>query len=126
MRLNAARQLALRIPFSQILQLRLDQDGQNEIDTAWIFDQDEDFWASQLETTTGDYQLSPTQLAAQARTFRDLESLVKALDTMETIASLAELSRECVYHLYSKRRILAANRIKGSFGEARFLEQSRE
>lgn len=63
-----------------------------------LWNEDTDFWASQIEPLDA-AQISPSQLASEARTLRDLESLVKVLDTMETVASLAELSRECVSSL---------------------------
>ncbi|KAM0517962.1 hypothetical protein ACHAQF_008702 [Verticillium nonalfalfae] len=93
MRLNAARQLANRVTMSQVLQQRISPGGQEEADIAQVPDIDDAFWADQLEAI-GDRQTSSRLLATQARIFRDLECLVKALDTMETIASLTELSRE--------------------------------
>ncbi|KAM0329777.1 hypothetical protein ACHAQA_003941 [Verticillium albo-atrum] len=93
MHLNAARQLANRVSLGHVLQQRISPDGQDEADLAFVPDYDDDFWADQLGSI-GDARISPRQLAVQARTFRDLECLVKALDTMETIASLTELSRE--------------------------------
>ncbi|KAM0274250.1 hypothetical protein ACHAQH_008032 [Verticillium albo-atrum] len=93
MRLNAARQLANRVSLGQVLQQRINPDTQDELELAFVPDIDDPFWTDQLETI-GDTQNSPKQVAIQARTFRDLECLVKALDTMETIASLTELSRE--------------------------------
>ncbi|KAG7133298.1 Nucleoporin NUP84 like protein [Verticillium longisporum] len=93
MRLNAARQLANRVTMSQVLQQRISPGGQEEADIAHVPDIDDAFWADQLEAI-GDRQTSSRLLATQARIFRDLECLVKALDTMETIASLTELSRE--------------------------------
>lgn len=94
MRLNAARQLASRIPIASVLQLRLELlDGQEEVDTFWIPDENDAFWTAQVDVP-GQTRVSAHQLAVQARSFRDLECLVKALDAMETIASLMELSRE--------------------------------
>ncbi|KAG7104365.1 Nucleoporin NUP84 like protein [Verticillium longisporum] len=93
MRLNAARQLANRVTMSQVLQQRISLGGQEEADIAHVPEIDDAFWADQLEAI-GDRQTSSRLLATQARIFRDLECLVKALDTMETIASLTELSRE--------------------------------
>lgn len=66
---------------------------QDANDTWWT--EDAEFWAGQIEAS-GAKSLSPSQLAMEARAFRDLECLVKALDTMETIASLTELSKEYV------------------------------
>ncbi|KAL0939418.1 nuclear pore complex protein nup107 [Colletotrichum truncatum] len=90
MHLNAARSLASRVPFSAIMRQRVDFPDQEENDL-WL--EDMEFWASQIEPADAT-QLLPSRLASEARTLRELECLVKALDTMETIASLAELSRE--------------------------------
>lgn len=70
-------------------------EGQDETDAFWLPDDEDVFWADQMEAPAS-ARLSPRQLATQARTYRDLECLVKALDAMETIASLTELSREYV------------------------------
>lgn len=69
--------------------------GIDEFDSSWVPEKDDGFWAEQLGSSKH-IRMSHTQLANQARIFRDLECLVKALDSMETIASLMELSRECV------------------------------
>ncbi|GKT48393.1 nucleoporin NUP84 [Colletotrichum spaethianum] len=91
MRLNAARSLASRVSFSAIMRQKVEFPEQDENDHWWP--EDAEFWASQIEVA-GAKNLSPSQLALEARAFRELECLVKALDTMETIASLAELSKE--------------------------------
>ncbi|KAK2002863.1 hypothetical protein LX36DRAFT_707547 [Colletotrichum falcatum] len=91
MRLNAARSFASRVSFSTIMRQRVELHEQDANDSWWP--EDAEFWAAQIETTDAK-SLSPSQLASEARAFRELECLVKALDTMETIASLAELSKE--------------------------------
>ncbi|KAJ0167155.1 Nucleoporin NUP84 [Colletotrichum tanaceti] len=91
LRLNAARSFASRVSFSTIMAHRVEFAEQDANDTWWT--EDAEFWAGQIEAS-GAKSLSPSQLALEARSFRDLECLVKALDTMETIASLTELSRE--------------------------------
>ncbi|KAK2021487.1 hypothetical protein LX32DRAFT_249425 [Colletotrichum zoysiae] len=91
MRLNAARSFASRISFNTIMRQRIELPGQDDNDSWWP--EDLEFWAGQIEAA-GAKSLSPSQIASEARAFRELECLVKALDTMETIASLAELSRE--------------------------------
>ncbi|KAF6840136.1 nuclear pore complex protein nup107 [Colletotrichum plurivorum] len=90
MHLNAARSFANRVSFRAIMRQRVDFPDQDDND---LWTEDTDFWASQIEPIDA-AQISPSQLASEARTVRDLESLVKVLDTMETVASLAELSRE--------------------------------
>ncbi|GKT55517.1 nuclear pore complex protein NUP107 [Colletotrichum tofieldiae] len=91
MRLNAARSFANRVSFSIIMRQRVEFSEEDENDHWWP--EDAEFWAGQIEAA-GVKSLSPGQLALEARAFRELECLVKALDTMETIASLAELSKE--------------------------------
>lgn len=56
---------------------------------------DVDFWAQQLEQS-GIRNARPEQVMADARNYRELETLVKALDSLETIASLVHLSTEYV------------------------------
>ncbi|CAI0641280.1 unnamed protein product [Colletotrichum noveboracense] len=90
MRLNAARSFANRVPFSVIMRQKIDTSDQDEIDA---LSEDVEFWTSHIGSADA-ARLSAGQLASNARTLRDLECLVKALDTMETIASLAELSKE--------------------------------
>ncbi len=108
MRLNAARQLANRVPISSILRVRIgSMEDHDEPDYFWVPDEEDGFWADQIDATTLSGP-SPRQLAAHARTFRDLECLVKALDAMETIASLTELSREYVASPH-REIVLAAN-----------------
>ncbi|KAK1599930.1 107-domain-containing protein [Colletotrichum navitas] len=91
MRLNAARNFANRVSFSTIMRQRVELPEQDDNDPWWP--DDAEFWAGQIEAV-GAKSLSPSQIASAARAFRELECLVKALDTMETIASLAELSKE--------------------------------
>ncbi|ROT40093.1 hypothetical protein SODALDRAFT_332255 [Sodiomyces alkalinus F11] len=93
MHLNAARQLANRVSFHQILQQRLDPRLRNDLELSWVLEEDEHFWATQL-TSTDNQDLSPVRLVIEARILRDLEYLVRTLDTMETIAALTVLSRE--------------------------------
>lgn len=78
-----------RVPFSSIIEIEEHEDTE----ASWI--NDPDFWAQQLEQN-GIQDISPQQVASHARNFRDLESLVRALDSLETIGSLAELSEEYV------------------------------
>ncbi|WDK13606.1 hypothetical protein CGRA01v4_04887 [Colletotrichum graminicola] len=98
MRLNAARSFANRVPFSTIMRQRVELPEQDDNDPWWP--EDAEFWAGQIEAA-GAKSLSPSQIASEARAFRELECLVKALDTMETIASLAELSKEWVETIFS-------------------------
>ena len=55
--------------------------------------QDIEYWAEQVaqSASTG---ISAQQAMTDARDFRDLEALVKALDNVETMSSLAEISPE--------------------------------
>ncbi|KAK7398017.1 Nucleoporin nup84 [Neonectria punicea] len=88
MHLNAARQLMKRVPFTGVLSGLVEQE---ELEAAWF--EDPEFWAQQLERS----QLSDVtaqQVTADARNFRELEALVRALDSLETIASLVELVGE--------------------------------
>ncbi|KAH6895152.1 nuclear pore protein 84/107 [Thelonectria olida] len=86
--LDAARQLMKRVPFGEIVAALT---GQDEIDNYWFGDIT--FWAQQLEN----HQIpdvKPERVASDARNYRELESLVQALDSMETVASMAHLATE--------------------------------
>lgn len=87
MHLNAARQLMKRVPFVDVLT------GFTEQDEAGTWFEDNELWTQQLERS-GITGVTAEQVAADARNFRELESLVRALDSLETIASLVELSGE--------------------------------
>ncbi|KAL2757199.1 hypothetical protein ACRALDRAFT_1049406 [Sodiomyces alcalophilus JCM 7366] len=95
MHLNAARQLANRVPVHRILQHRGHAGRQDELDTLWVPDKATEFWATRL-ASVNNLDMSPGYLATQARIFRDMEYLVRTLDTMETIAALTVLSGEWV------------------------------
>lgn len=91
MHLNASRQLVQRVQFSTILRTRilgLDYDEPDSINL-----HDVGFWASHLNSMPA-FVGTPAQVASDARNFQELEGLVLALDTMETLASIARLSRE--------------------------------
>lgn len=87
MHLNAARQLMKRVPFVDVLT------GFTEQHEAGTWFEDNELWTQQLERS-GITGVTAEQVAADARNFRELECLVRALDSLETIASLVELSGE--------------------------------
>ncbi|UKZ77966.1 hypothetical protein TrVFT333_005700 [Trichoderma virens FT-333] len=87
-RLGAARRLFERISFEKIIQ---GISGQEETDDIWY--EDVDFWAKLLERSEVS-NMTPEKVQAEARKFRGLEALVKALDGLETIASLMLISTE--------------------------------
>lgn len=76
-----------RVQFDAILQNVSDQ----EIDFVML--DDVDFWAQQLDDSsiTG---AVPEQVMTDARDYRELEYLARALDSLETMGSLIELSKE--------------------------------
>lgn len=88
--LGAARRLVEKISFEKIIQ---GISGQEETDIAWF--EDVDYWARLLERSEIT-NVNPERVMAEARTFRTLEGLVKALDALETVASLMLLSTEYV------------------------------
>lgn len=91
MQLNAARQIMERVPFSSILR---DITDQEVTDGAWF--NELELWEEQLENI-GAQHLSAEQVMRDARNFRELEALVAALDSLETMAGLAVISQEYVY-----------------------------
>ncbi len=92
-----------RVQFDSILQNVTDQ----EI-TDWATLDDIDFWAQQLEES-GITTATPEEVMTSARNYRELECLAKALDGLETLGSLIELSTEYVKCLKSVK--LAANNV---------------
>ncbi|KAF5025275.1 hypothetical protein F66182_2660 [Fusarium sp. NRRL 66182] len=89
MHLNAARQLMKRVPYLDVLQAAT-SDSDEEGD--W-YDDVPGFWAKHLDQR-GIRDVTPQQARSDARNFRELENLVRALDSLETVASFAELTNE--------------------------------
>jgi hypothetical protein len=65
------------------MKLKLKHLPPDDMDASWF--EDAEIWGSEL---------IDRELALNARNFWELESLVRVLDTMETVASLAQLTRE--------------------------------
>jgi nuclear pore complex protein Nup107 len=107
MHLNAARQLMKRVPFADVLQAATEDSG----DETDMYEDAPEFWAKQLERR-GIRDVTAQQALSDARKFRELEYLVRALDSLETVASLAELTNE--YVLYAKIHMSNANRSQGA------------
>lgn len=80
-----------RVPFSDMLRRIMEQD---EADVPQI--DDVRFWEDQLERSNI-LDEKPEQVVSDARNYRDLEAIVAALDSLETIASLVILSAEYVH-----------------------------
>ncbi|PKS11845.1 hypothetical protein jhhlp_001139 [Lomentospora prolificans] len=91
MYLNSARTFAQRINFSAILSYQAENTGDDHEGSPDLADIT--FWAQKLSSLPA-FSGSPAQVAADARNFRELEALVRALDTMETLASLEQLAKE--------------------------------
>ncbi|KAM5524648.1 hypothetical protein FOXYSP1_00691 [Fusarium oxysporum f. sp. phaseoli] len=89
MHLSAARQLMKRVPFSEVLHAATEESG----DEMELYEDIPEFWARQLDRR-GIRDVTPQQALSDARNFRELENLVRALDSLETVASLAELTNE--------------------------------
>jgi nuclear pore complex protein Nup107 len=86
MRLNAARACSYRVPFAEIVRKMTGMPVPDDFSISWF--EGVDFRGSGLDSEAS------ITIAVEARNFYELECLVKALDTMETLASLAELSKE--------------------------------
>ncbi|KHN98548.1 nuclear pore complex protein Nup107 [Metarhizium album ARSEF 1941] len=86
-RLNAARRLMQNVSFSEVMRGTMDHDD------GYVMHEDADFWARQLQLS-GIEGARPEQVMTDARNYRELEALVKALDNLETMASLAVISRD--------------------------------
>lgn len=98
MRLRAARSFCSRVPVKEIVLAKSNiplaaaaEDG----DTAWF----EDFESAEFsEEFLEECNLGSDELITQVKNLWELECLVRALDSMETLSSLAEISREYVGH----------------------------
>ncbi|KAF4998087.1 hypothetical protein FGRMN_3384 [Fusarium graminum] len=89
MHLSAARQLMKRVSFADALQAATNESG----DETELYEDVPEFWVKHLDRT-GIRDVTPQQVLSDARKFRELENLVRALDSLETVASLAELTNE--------------------------------
>ncbi|KAF5719291.1 hypothetical protein FMUND_4787 [Fusarium mundagurra] len=89
MHLSAARQLMKRVPFSEVLHAATEENS----DEMELYEDIPEFWARQLDRR-GIRDVTPQQALSDSRNFRELENLVRALDSLETVASLAELTNE--------------------------------
>jgi nuclear pore complex protein Nup107 len=88
MHLLAARRLMERVSFHEIMQGTGLDDDDEAMDRIT-------FWSDQLKEKNIT-SVAPEKVMADARNFRELESLVRALDSLETIGSLVEISAEYV------------------------------
>ncbi|KAJ6445572.1 nuclear pore complex protein [Purpureocillium lavendulum] len=86
--LLAARKLMERVQFDSILQNITNQEVMD-----WATLDDVDFWAQQLEES-GITTATPEEVMTNARNFRELECLAKALDGLETLGSMVAISAE--------------------------------
>lgn len=97
MRLRAARALLNRVPVKDIILEKTDiplgtpnEDGD---DTTWF----EEFESTEFPNEfLEECKLSSEALITKVRNLWELECLVRALDSMETLSSLAEINREYV------------------------------
>uniref|UniRef100_A0A0B7KDA5 Nuclear pore complex protein n=2 Tax=Bionectria ochroleuca TaxID=29856 RepID=A0A0B7KDA5_BIOOC len=86
MHLLAARRLMERVSFHEIMQGTGLDDDDEAMDRIT-------FWSDQLKEKNIT-SVAPEKVMADARNFRELESLVRALDSLETIGSLVEISAD--------------------------------
>jgi nuclear pore complex protein Nup107 len=101
MHLSAARQLMKRVPFSEVLHAATEESG----DEMELYEDIPEFWARQLDRR-GIRDVTPQQALSDARNFRELENLVRALDSLETVASLAELTNEYATHARADKAMM--------------------
>lgn len=88
MHLNAARRLMERVPFADVLRVTT---GQEDLDESYY--DDIEFWTQQLEQNKIT-NVTPEEVMSDAHNFRELEALVKALDSLETMGSMIGISLE--------------------------------
>lgn len=91
MHLRAARRLSKKVSFFSIMQ---DLGVDDDFDEGWY--DNVAFWSEQLERSNI-HDTTPEKVLADARNFRELEALVKALDSLETMGAFADVSKEYVH-----------------------------
>ncbi|KAL2889738.1 Nucleoporin NUP84 [Ceratocystis lukuohia] len=85
MYLSSAREFLSRVSFDRFFQSRLDK---LDLDDDVIYSPDDvEFWSEQLSQLPT-FSVTAKQAATDARNFRDLSSLVRVLDLIETINSM--------------------------------------
>ncbi|KOS21073.1 Nucleoporin [Escovopsis weberi] len=90
--LNAARNLMARVPFIKVMQSATGHaSGAEELEASTL--EETETW-SQLLEQGGVENVRAEQVLADARNFRQLEALIKSLDSLETVASLMVISLE--------------------------------
>ncbi len=112
MHLRAARKLMRKVSFTDIM-----RDLGVEEDVEYSHHDDPEFW-SQLMEQSGIDETSPIQVMEDARNFRELESLVKALDSLETISAYIVLAAE--YDQPSQPNQPAINQSRAPAGQRDF------
>ena len=94
--MNAARAFSDRVPSKEIIRLKAAvpvRTDEEETGPAWF----EDFLATDFsEDFLNEYNTDKERLTTTVRNLWELECLVRALDSMETLASLAGIAREYV------------------------------
>ncbi|KAK2069652.1 hypothetical protein P8C59_004209 [Phyllachora maydis] len=94
MHLRAARVLALRVPTRRIVLLKSPVqvvEPEEEPGPAWV----EDFLAAELpDDFLAECHATEAEVKTRTRNLWELESFVRALDAIETLSSLASISRE--------------------------------
>lgn len=108
MYLRPALRLAQRVPFANVMRdIGADEDFDESYDNVGV-------WAELLEQS-GIEGTAPEQVLEDARNFRDLEALVRALDNLETMGSSAQVVKE--YGMPCPHTYAVANRGSAPPGE---------
>jgi len=95
MHLTAARMLASRVPSSEIARNKTRAILGESLDLSGLAFEGDDEDLTEVLDGSADYKrMMKKHLLAEARSFRELESLIESLDHMETIASMGELLHE--------------------------------
>jgi hypothetical protein len=105
MHLSGARHLLERVTMAEVIKtmdLRME-----DVDDGMF--NDVNFWARQLEES-GVTDASPQKVMMDARNFRELEGLVRVLDSLETMGSLVALAAEYALFLVAQSRSEADRR----------------
>jgi len=95
MRLNAARMLASRIPSATIAQIKTRAFLGESFDFLSLEAQGEDGDLTEvLDGSADQKRLLKRHLLAEAKNYRELETLIESLDNMETVTSLGHIMHE--------------------------------
>lgn len=97
MHLTAARALSVRLPSAEIAKRKTRAILGDSLDFAELEKESDDEDLTEfLDGSIGDKQLMKKHLLAEAKNYRELETLIETLDHLETMRSIGDIINEYV------------------------------